>query len=249
VLQIREPGVVEDVEWRARVTFSALNAIAADLSRVPGRKSIVWLSDGVPIELGPHRSDYGDFVDFTPLLRQISEAMDRSGVAIYPVRMILIGSPNNIDGAKYDGMSSLSALDLFAHMTGGRADAGKDVGAAVRQAISDMRTSYQIGYYPPVSNWDGKFHKLRIVCARKGVRIQAKTGYYAWHGTPGEQSTEAMQAALSTRFDAAEIGLRASLLPQGGGTVKLVAHIDAQDVVLSIRATRTTDNCGWRWRR
>jgi VWFA-related protein len=234
VLQVREPDIVVDVDYRTQLTFLALDAIAAELSSVPGRKSIVWLSDGVPIELGPNRSDTGDWEDFTPLLRQMSEAMDRSAVAIYPVRTIMLGSPENIDGAGRTGLASLDTLDTFAQMTGGRLDAGKDIGAAVRQAISDMRTSYQIGYYPPAANWDDKFRKLRVTCTRKGVRTQAKTGYYAWRAAPGVRAEQAIGAAISTRFDAAEIGLRATLSsdPKGGRTVRIDAHIDAQDLVL-----------------
>ena len=107
---------------------------------------------------------------------------------------------------------------MFAEMTGGRPDAGKDVGGAVRQAITDMRTSYQIGYYPPAQNWDNKLHKLRVTCTRKGVRIQAKTSYYAWEDAPGARSEQAIDSAIPTTFDAAEIGLRASLSrdPKGG---------------------------------
>src|SRR5208283_494884 len=106
-------------------------------------------------------------------------------------------------------------------MTGGRPDAGKDIGAAVRQAINDTRTSYQIGYYPPARNWNDGFHKLRVTCTRKGVRIQAKTGYYAWRDSPGTKSEQAIVSAVSTTFDAAEIGLRSALSPdpKGGRTM------------------------------
>ena len=253
VLHVREAGVVQDVEWRAQMTFRALDALGADLSRIPGRKSIVWLSDGVPIELGPRRSENGDFVDFTPLLRQMTEIMDRSNVSIYAVRRIMMGSSDNINAPDssdsvagrrgmpggpaagpnpYDGSQSLATLDLFANLTGGRPDAGKDIGAALRQALSDVRTSYQIGYYPPAANWDDKFHKLRITCTRKGVRIQAKTGYYAWREQPGAQSTQAVRSALATRFDAAEIGLTARLVPLGALNARLETRIDAHDLVL-----------------
>ncbi len=232
-LSVRDPLIVQDVEYRARLTFAALDALAGQLASVPGRKCIVWLSDGVPIALGPRRSDSGDFVDFTPLLRQMGEAMDRSAVSIYSVRTIMLGSPDNIDGAGYDGEASLQTLDTFAQLTGGRPDAGKDAGAAVRQALIDMRTSYQIGFYPPPNAWDDKFHKLRIVCSRKNVRIQAKNGYYAWREPPGTHSNDAMLAALSTRFDAAEIGLRARLAPDSKThTLAVEAHVDAHDVVL-----------------
>jgi hypothetical protein len=66
------------------------------------------------------------------------------------------------------------------------------------------------------------------------VRIQTKTGYYAWRDAPGVKSEQAIGSAISTTFDAAEIGLRANLSPdpKGGRTVRLDAHIDAQDVAL-----------------
>jgi len=246
-----------DVNYRVQLTYNGLDAVAAELSRVPGRKSLVWLTDGVPIALGPNRSDTGEPVDFTPLLRKMSEAFDRSSVAIYPVRQVMMGSPDSMSsldmgdagmsgmgggrgasaatgGATPSGLGSLDTLNQFAEMTGGRPDAGKAVGVAVRQAIIDMRTSYQIGYYPPIENWDGKFHKLRVTCTRRGVRIQAKTGYYAWEDAPGARSEQAIDSAVSTKFDAAEIGLRASLSPgpSGGRGVHLDAHIDARDIVL-----------------
>ena len=101
VLRIRPVDI--DVAVRVQITYSALSAIAAELSRVPGHKNIVWITDGVPIELGPNRSDTGDFVDFTPLLRQMSEEFDRCSVAIYPVRQIMLGTPSQIDDGSGPG--------------------------------------------------------------------------------------------------------------------------------------------------
>jgi VWFA-related protein len=247
LLQVRPPDIDDAV--RVQITYTALDQIAAELSRIPGRKNIVWITDGVPIELGPVRSDTGDFVDFTPLLRRMSEAFERSGVAIYPVRQVMLGSPNNVnlDGtgpantsapqgrgaaSTSTGMGSLDTLDQFAGMTGGRADGGKDIGAALRQAISDARTSYQVGYYPPEKIWDDKYHKIRVTSTRKGLRIQARTGYYGWREAPGARTQDAIDSAIATSFDAAEIGLRASLTPdpKGSRTLRLEAHIDARDV-------------------
>jgi hypothetical protein len=66
------------------------------------------------------------------------------------------------------------------------------------------------------------------------VRIQAKTGYYAWREGPGARAEEAIKSTIPTTFDAAEIGLRATLSPDptGGRTERLEARIDAQDVLL-----------------
>jgi VWFA-related protein len=231
VLRVRPVDI--DVAARVPLTYTALGAVAAQLSRFPGRKNVVWVTDGVPITLGPMRSDTGDVVDFTPQLRQLSEALDRWQVAIYPVRQVMLGSENAIDGGT--GVGNISTLDEFAGMTGGRPDGGKDISAAVRQAMNDVRTSYQLGYYAPARNWDGKFHKLRVTCSRRGVRIQARTGYYAWQEPPGARAQRAIDSAIANDFDAAGIGMRGfwSPDPQDAWNGRLEVHIDADDVALA----------------
>jgi VWFA-related protein len=225
---------VDDMDpiYRIQLTYAALNAAAGELARAPGRKSLVWLTDGVPIELGPNRTLNGQAVDFTPQLRQMTETFDRAGVAIYPARQVMMGSPESMGGSGTTGIGSIETLAQFADLTGGRPDAGKDIAAAVRQAITDARTSYQVGYFPPESNWDDKFHKLRITCTRKGVKIQAKTAYYAWHEPAGARSQQAIASVIATTFDAAAIGLRASLSrdEKDPRRLRLDAHIDARDV-------------------
>ena len=223
-----------DPTYRVMLTYGALGAAANELARAPGRKSLVWLTDGVPIALGPNSSDTGESVDFTPQLRQLSETFDRTGVAIYPARQVMMGSPDSMGPAGSTGLGSMDTLAEFADLTGGRPDAGKDIAAAVRQAIVDARTSYLAGYYPPPVNWDDKFHKLRVTCTRKGVKIQAKTGYYAWREPAGARAEQAMDSMAKTMFDAAEIGLRATLENSAANrqAKRLSAKIDARDIAL-----------------
>lgn len=178
VLRLKPVDILVDVNVRVQATLNALDDIARQLSMFPGRKNVVWVTDGVPLALGPHRSDTGDFVDFTPQLRQLADVFDRYETAIYPVQQIMLGSPDNVGGG--DGLESRATLEELADLTGGRPNGGKDIDAAIRQAVNDVRTSYQLGYYARSGNWDGKFHKLRITCTRKGVRIEARSGYYAW---------------------------------------------------------------------
>jgi len=210
------------------MTLNELDEVAGQLAALPGRKNIVWITDGIPIALGALRSDTGEPIDFTPQLRLLSEQFDRSGVALYPVRQVMLGSPD----AMGSGAGSEATLDELAGLTGGRPTGSKDIGPAVRQAMSDLRTSYQIGYYTPDESWDGKFHKLRVVCTRKGVRVQAKTGYYAWAEPTGAKAQRAMAAAVSANDDAAEIGLRA-VLSRPAKQLRISVRIDASDVALA----------------
>ena len=240
VLRMKPVDIAEDVNIRVQVTLNALDAIALQLSMFPGRKNVVWVTNGVPLELGPHRSDTGDYVDFTPQLRQLADIFDRYETAIYPVQQIMLGSPDAVGGG--DGIESRATLEELAGLTGGRPSTSKDIAAAVRQAVTDVRTSYQLGYYSQARNWDGKFHKLRIACTRKGVRIQARTGYYAFQEPSGARAERAIEAAGSTSFDAAEIGIRGSLTldAQNGLHVHLAGRIDANDIVLANDGDRYT---------
>jgi VWFA-related protein len=194
--------------------YEALNTLAVELSRIPGRKNIVWITGGG----GGGMLMLGGF-------RQYAEYLGQSGVAIYPVPQTLI----DLD------------LDEFAGLTGGRANQGKEIGAAIKEARNDLLTSYQIGYFPPRPNRVDEFHKLRITCNRKGVRIQARTGYYAGEDSPPKpDAQQAIDSAISTAFDAAEIGLRAAVSPDPKypRIEHFSLHIDANDLALPLQGSQ-----------
>ncbi|MGP0075878.1 MAG: hypothetical protein ACLPWF_28510 [Bryobacteraceae bacterium] len=94
VMGFRSPDI--DVFVRIQLTFAALVALGEELSAVPGRKIIVWVTDGVPVALCENRSDTGFPIDFTPHIRQLSEVLERSNIALYPVRQITLGRSDNI---------------------------------------------------------------------------------------------------------------------------------------------------------
>jgi len=240
-----------DVFGRILLTFQALESLGARVAAVPGRKNIIWVTDGVPDFLGEIRSDIGQPIDFTPEIRKLSEALDRSYVALYPVREIMMGRSDNI-GATSDGngatggggtgMSEIETMNLLADLTGGRRSSDKVIGSAIQQSIRDLNFSYQIGYFPSNTNFDDKFHKLRITTTRKGVRIQAKTGYYAWKMEAGSRSSDAFRATAGAVLDAAEIGLRANVSPdptKAGGSI-VTLRVNAGDVSLVPEGDRFT---------
>ncbi len=192
--------------------YRALNTLTIELSRLPGRKNIVWVTGGG----GGGRLTLGD-------IRQYAEYLGQSDVAIYPVPQTLI----DLD------------LDEFAGLTGGRPNQGKEIDAAIKEARKDLLTSYQVGYFPPPDRV-GEFHKLRITCKRKGVRIQARTGYYAGNDSTQTDTEQAIDSVISEAFDAAEIGLRATVSPDP--TYPQIEHfglhIDANDLALPLRGSQ-----------
>ena len=229
------------VDDRVRMTYSALEALASGVSETPGRKSIIWISHGMPISIGGRGGPY-DEIDYTPLLQRLTSTLDRSNVAVYPVRQPGSLAPGSTTASRSAdapsaGMASYETLEEFAGLTGGRAFHTVDITGAIAQAAADARMSYLIAYDPPLDKWDGKYHKIRVACSRKGVRLQTKQGYYAFAADahPGDQETAAIDTAISSPFDVAEIGLNARLTPSGNTprAMNLEVRIDVADVLLA----------------
>lgn len=259
-----------DIFARIDLTYKALAAMAMRMDAIPGRKNLVWLSHGVPIALSGARTYDGEPVDFTPMMRGLGDALDRSHVAIYPVQLSAPGmdpnsqmeSMNGRTGARGgfgggpggfgggpgsgndnpagvnqgSGIGSEDTMQEFAGLTGGRSKGNNDIGEAIRQAMADARSSYQLGYDTAPQPWEGKYHKLRLVCSRKGVKLQSKTGYYAWQPpAPELAEQQAFQAMSAAQTDAADIGITAQAEPPAAGakTVRVRITIDGHDVLFS----------------
>jgi hypothetical protein len=109
------------------------------------------------------------------------------------------------------------------------------VESAVAAAIASTRGSYLILYDPPAQNWDGKFHKIHLVCTRKGIHVQAQQGYLASPQSPADDSMrQAFDAASANEFDVSGIGLRATVTPVPNSPDKLdyEVRINPDDLLL-----------------
>jgi hypothetical protein len=87
---------------------------------------------------------------------------------------------------------------------------GDDLAAATRLAMGDGRANYRLEY-APAGGWDGKLHKIRVTCSRKGVNLQVKQNYYADAPAEGELDKAALQTAVPSPFDNPDMGLRVSM--------------------------------------
>ena len=229
------------VDDRVRMTYGALEALAKRVAETPGRKSIIWISHGMPISIGGRADDIGE-VDYTPLLQRLTATLDRANVAVYTVRQPGSLAPGAGNGRAADGpasgMASTETLDQFAGLTGGRAYGTVDIEGAIAQAAGDARMSYLLAFAPQLDKWDGKYHKIRVACSRKGVRLQTKQGYYAFASDAheGNQEKAAIETAITSPFDIPEIGLYAGLVPSANppGAMVLKVRIDAADVHLPL---------------
>jgi VWFA-related protein len=208
-----------DARVQVQITLQALNRLGTVLSTIPGYKSLVWITDGVPIYLGPRASGTNQPIDFTPVVMKLSAALDRLAITVYPTTANSFSLTN-------------AALNDFATMTGGLH--GKNIGTTITQAVENAQGAYLLGYYPPPQNWDDTFHKLSVSCTRKGVRIQTEMGYYAEAKSPEAQAQQAVDIVSSSDFDAPGIGMTARISRDSHDdtTGHIDLRIDAHDVAL-----------------
>ncbi len=216
---------------RVTATYKALGSLLDEMGGIGGRKNLVWVTRGVPLEIGGQHPDWGTPANFEPLLRQLSGQLDASAVAVYAVEAFGAGRE-----ASSSVLQEVQTLDELAGMTGGKVYGDGNVGAALDDAGEAARSSYVVGYYPPPGNWNGKLHKIKLKCSLKDVKLQAKTQYmaYALEASGGAEEQAAVRTAADSAVDTDEIGLVGTAAPDAKEPAKtsIRVRIRAQDIIL-----------------
>jgi VWFA-related protein len=203
---------------RIETTYRALESLASEMAVIPGRKDMIWISQGVPLVL---RLASGGSYEYMPQLQRLATELDRRGVTV-----------NTVDQGEALATGSKETLDEVSDLTGGKAYPQRSVENAIPEVLANSRVSYLIEYAAPAP--DGKFHKIRVTSGRKGIRLQVEQGYAAATGAP--PLTASLDAALKSPFDASGIGLwAATSAANTAGAVHLEIRVDSRDVMLQPR--------------
>jgi hypothetical protein len=174
-----------------------LAALAGQFSRFSGPKTIVWITRGAPNWLaypfgcrdvafedamgtylaGKCLDSCGNFrslkcLDYTPFLDRFSAELQEADTVLSSVEEIDSGALRTDTAG-----SPKDTLQQLANSTGGRVYGSGDVDKAVTQSLADVHARYELTYAAPPA--DGRYHKIRVTCSRKGVHIQAPGSYYA----------------------------------------------------------------------
>lgn len=153
---------------RGDLTFQTLHDMAVALAAFPGRKSIVWSTRGLPMVLS---------LVVQQVLWRVGAEMDQARIALYAVD-------------ESGSVTTVLARSMLEELTGATSGKVYDAGqmpAALADASVGMRLYYTLSYQPAEKNWDGKFHKVKLTCARRDVQIRAEDGYVANVPTPHQE--------------------------------------------------------------
>jgi VWFA-related protein len=150
---------------RVSATYRALVQVGRLMARKPGRKSIVWITRGIPL----HMVSVNDVtVDFLPMVKEVAGTLVAGQVAIYAVKQTTSPEAGTLD-------SRPETLAQFASITGGRAYLTETLDRALADAVRDAASSYLLTFH--AAKPDGSFHTLRVTGNRPGMRLQSPQGY------------------------------------------------------------------------
>jgi len=217
------PTEMSDTELVVKKTYVALETLANQLAALPGRRDIVWITNGMPNVWNPKTPCNGDWVDCALYVPHLSVTLDKDDVAVNPVSYTSSPMPD-----------ITRDMEQIAGLTGGWLYTGEDIGSVLKEVARDAASSYSIYYDPGTDNWDSKFHKVRLTVDRKGIKLRSKQRYYALPDKRPENAKQ--QAALATVFQRAAddpaIGLRAAIVTEPGKPAQIQIRIDPADLLL-----------------
>ena len=198
-----------DRDYRGYDTAHGLLAVIQSLSSYPGRKTIVFFSEGLPVS--PALSARLDSViDAANRANVTTYAIDANGLrakstltnmrkevdAFAEERLVQLSTGTNRteqpltmaferveDTMKLDSRTGLARL---AADTGGfLVEQSNDLTAAFRRIDEDNRFHYLLTYAPRNTEFDGKFRAIRVKVRRPGTEVFARKGYRAIRAAPG----------------------------------------------------------------
>lgn len=214
---ISEAQNPQSVSWQVRqfaesgfndlsFTIDAIGDIVDSLGGLPGRKALLYVSDGLPMMPGEDlfyaltyrfqtQSQLTELREFDASRRfeELSARANSNRITFYTIDAAGLRAPTS-SSVEYNAsteqagqsgfvdsvnIQNLQApLRMMAEKTGGQAIINtNDVGKGLTKIATDFQTYYSIGYSPAHSG-TGRYYKIDVkVKDRKGLRVRHRVGY------------------------------------------------------------------------
>ena len=204
---------------------NAIQAIAKNLAIVPGRKSLLWVSQGFPPrQIREMRDPWEKTMD----------AVNQANVALDTVDSNALGGP-----PRRWGPGGLASLMELAERAGGKAYYNRnDLDAAMAEAIEDQRTSYILGFYLGDEERDDRFHRLEVHVDRPHLELHYRLGYFAGADRNADRAQKKadLDSALLSPLDSTGVGITVGIVEAKPGTprgtLRIRANLDRRTISL-----------------
>ena len=244
-------------------TLGAVNYVVRGMAELPGRKSIMLLSDGFKLFT---RSASGSIESGRVLqsLRRLVDQANRASVVVYTMdarglQYTGLTAADNTGGRSAEEIQQASSdrrdelldtqdgLRYLAKETGGIAIINNnDLSGGIRKILDDQ-SYYLVGYEPDSDTFDPKirrFNRLDVRVTRPGTRVRYRSGFFGISdenfAKPKETGNQRLVSALTSPFAVNDISLRLNTLfgsdPRHGAFVRSLLHIAAKDLTFTDEA-------------
>lgn len=188
-----------------RFTLDAMRESVRSLAGLPGRKILLYVSDGLPMSPGKDlfsalqyrfddRTALATATEFNQgrAFRELTNLANANRVAFYTVDAKGLTMPEGYAaeyrGGSYesDWRSQVASLEqdnlqdsirMMAARTGGLAIVNtNDIGPGLRRLAQDVDSYYSLGFRPIVAGND-RYHEIKVEVMRKGVTVRHREGY------------------------------------------------------------------------
>jgi VWFA-related protein len=246
-------------------TIDGLHNLVTMLAGMPGRKAILYVSEGLPrvagydvfyaiqdkygVQSGMSMTETTQW-DSTRKLDELTAAANADRITFYTIdagglRVLQAYTAQNARpgaGAQTDQMfiqNNQDSIQTMAEKTGGLTVINtNDVGPSLDRISADFGSFYSLGY-TPTHHGDGRFHKITVRVKKKGIDLRHREGYR--DKTTETEMNEVTLAALQFPFEENPIGLtmqfgRPSQRPDGFYQVPVSVRIPLAKILLVPRA-------------
>jgi VWFA-related protein len=186
-------------EYEGDASLSGLRTTIAALAPLPGRKSILYFTEELPIT-SRLKSRFDALIGEANRANITISPVDAAGLRIHSKEMETnqnvklagdqgLGDAHRSDGAwtkdletQEQALSSRpgAVLGRLANDTGGfLVDSTNDLGKVVSRMQVERTTYYLLGYQPTNAALDGKFRKVTVKVKRGKYTVRARPGYVA----------------------------------------------------------------------
>lgn len=234
-------------------TLGAIDYVIRGIGSLPGRKSVIVLSDG--FRLVDADGTYGRVSD---ALRGLVDAANRAGVVLYTIDMrglMTTGpsaedtAPEQTEARREELSATQDGLHVLAHETGGLfLRNSNDLAAGVQRALDDQQGYYLLGYAPDQSTFGAgrpRFHRLSVRLKRPGLRVRSRRGFLGVpdRATPPPTPVNRMVGAVTSPFAGGDVRLRLTSFfghdEKLGAVVLSVMHVDTRDLTFTAQPDGT----------
>lgn len=242
-------------------TLGAVNYVVRGLRELPGRKSVLLISDGFRIY---SRDDPSRNYRTLQRLQRLIDEAGRASVVIYTMnatglQTLGFTAADNLSGRDFQQLQAAlsgrrnvafetqEGLDVLARQTGGIAIRNtNDLIGGIRRVLEDQKGYYLIGYRPDDTTFDARggrrqFHRLSLKIKRPGkFNVRMRQGFLGItdEDRPRPRTlAQQLYAALVSPFGATGVHLRLTSLfaneARLGSFMRSLLHIDARDLTFT----------------